>query len=108
MRINRIIKYIGERNNQYKDYEKLGLINDNNQKEGCWKDYHENGKLSSKGNYVNGVRDGYWEFYYGNEHLYIKGYYVNGNQEGYWEYYHSDGDLWFKRNYVNGLFYEDE
>lgn len=35
MRMNRILKYIGDRNNQYKDYFK-GEINDNNQKEGYW------------------------------------------------------------------------
>jgi antitoxin component YwqK of YwqJK toxin-antitoxin module len=37
-----------------------------------------NGRLSSKGNYVDGKFNGYWEFYYSSGKLRYKGSYVDG------------------------------
>ena len=45
-------------------------------KDGNQHGYWSNGKLSYKGNYLNGERDGYWEDYYSNGRLYNKGNYI--------------------------------
>jgi len=38
--------------------------NTKGQKHGLWEDYHDNGKLSWKGTYLNDKRHGFWEDYY--------------------------------------------
>ena len=47
-------------------------------KTGLWVKYYNNGKLFSKGSYINGERDGYWEFYYLNGDLHSTELYSNG------------------------------
>jgi antitoxin component YwqK of YwqJK toxin-antitoxin module len=55
-----------------------------------------------------GQRHGYWEWYYSDGKLCSKGNYVNGKREGYWEWYYPDGQLWRKGNWVNGEFHEEK
>jgi antitoxin component YwqK of YwqJK toxin-antitoxin module len=74
----------------------------NGKEHGYWESYYDNGKLSYKGNYVNGKKDGYWESYFSNGQLYYKGNYVNGNRHGYWEIYYKNGQLDFKGFYDMG------
>ena len=62
----------------------MNKFNDKNQKHGYWERYDSNGKLVSKGNFLNGLRHDHWEYYYGNGNLAYKGTYINGNQIGYW------------------------
>jgi len=50
--------------------------NENNQRHGYWEEYHSNGQLWHKGNYVNGKEHGYWEGYYDNGDLKNKTYYI--------------------------------
>jgi antitoxin component YwqK of YwqJK toxin-antitoxin module len=71
--------------------------NENNQPHGYWEQYHVNGQLWYKGNYVNGIRHGYWEQYHV---LWYKGNYVNGKEDGYWEDYYSNGQLENKTYYI--------
>ena len=52
--------------------------NDKGEPHGYWEYYYSNGKLSSKGNFVNGEQHGYWEYYYYNGQLWAKGKYING------------------------------
>jgi antitoxin component YwqK of YwqJK toxin-antitoxin module len=47
-------------------------------KQGYWEDYYENGRIRSKGNYVNGIWEGNWEWYYDNGKISSKASYVNG------------------------------
>jgi len=63
------------------------------QRHGYWEEYHSNGKLIFRGNYINGKRNGYWEWYYYNGRLGYKGSYLNGRRNGYWEEYNRDGEL---------------
>jgi antitoxin component YwqK of YwqJK toxin-antitoxin module len=76
-------------------------------KRGYWEDYFNNGKLYSKGNYVNGKREGIWELYYNLEHysvsfLNIRSTFKDGVLTGVGEYYFTNGQLERKGNYVNG------
>jgi antitoxin component YwqK of YwqJK toxin-antitoxin module len=47
-------------------------------KQGYWDDYYDNGRIRSKGNYVNGYQDGVWVFYGVNGKISSKASYVNG------------------------------
>jgi antitoxin component YwqK of YwqJK toxin-antitoxin module len=47
-------------------------------KQGYWEYYYENGRIRSKGNYVNGIWEGNWEWYYDNGKISSKASYVNG------------------------------
>jgi antitoxin component YwqK of YwqJK toxin-antitoxin module len=42
----------------------LKPTNDKGQRHGYWEEYFSNGKLSYKGNFVNGKEHGYWEWYF--------------------------------------------
>jgi antitoxin component YwqK of YwqJK toxin-antitoxin module len=83
-----------------------GSLDENNLKTGYWEEYWYNGKIHSKGNYVNGIKHGYWECFYENGNLAWKGNIINGKEDGYWERYYSYGKLMLKGNYINGIFYE--
>ena len=39
----------------------MNKYNEQGEKHGPWESYYENGKLSSKENYVNGKQNGLWE-----------------------------------------------
>jgi antitoxin component YwqK of YwqJK toxin-antitoxin module len=86
----------------------INLYNEKGEKHGYWEEYWNNGKLESRGNYVNGKREGYWEmFHYLTNHLRCKGNYVNGEQDGYWEWYYTDGEIWWTDRFVNKKFLND-
>ena len=70
--------------------------NDKGERHGYWEEYHSNGKLWYKGNYINDKYDGYWKGYHSNGNLRYKGNYVNGKGDGYWEEYYSNGKLQLK------------
>ena len=80
----------------------INLFDEKGNRHGYWEEYHDNGKLFSKGNYVNGNTHGYWEEYHDNGNLWCKGNYVDGKRHGYWEYYYSNGNLDYKGNFVDG------
>ena len=51
---------------------------------GYWEEYHENGLLWYKGNFINGNLDGYWEWYNINGKLLYNGKFKDGHEQGYW------------------------
>ena len=98
----------------------------NDEREGEWMFYNENGGVSSTTMYSKGKMQGKYMSYYLNgdtsimawykedqlDSLYIKyflngkidrqGYYVNGLEQGYWYYYFQDGTPSEIRYYLNG------
>jgi hypothetical protein len=83
------------------DGKRINQYDSEGRRQGYW-EYYQDGKLYSKGNYINGEREGYWETYHSNDQLYSKGKYKKGNQEGMWEYYWSNGNLWEKSSFIDG------
>jgi hypothetical protein len=79
----------------------INLFNAEGKEHGLWERYFSNGKLSCKGDYVDGNRQGLWEYYYDNGKLASKGDYVDGKEHGLWEYYY-DGELCYKGFYDQG------
>ena len=59
-----------------KQYIIMNGFNENGLKEGPWEEYHDNGKLWYKVNYVNGKRHGFYERYNSNSESYLKQYYL--------------------------------
>ena len=56
----------------------INQYDNDGRKQGYWEDYYGNGRIRSKGNYVNGIWEGNWEFYYDNGKISSKASFVNG------------------------------
>ena len=80
-----------------------GLVK-NGDLEGLWIGYHDNGKLSWKGDYKNGKKHGSWIDYYKSGQLRKKGNYKNDEREGSWVWYSQDGTIYkvMTGTYKNG------
>jgi antitoxin component YwqK of YwqJK toxin-antitoxin module len=85
--INQNIRFVGE-------------FDENNLRNGYWEEYWDNGKILSKGTYLNGLRHGYWEFYYDNEILESEGNFIKGDRYGYWKFYDYYGKVSFDDNFI--------
>ncbi|WP_158624884.1 energy transducer TonB [Gynurincola endophyticus] len=59
---------------------------------GLWHFYYDNGQLSAKGMYKNGLKDGNWEMYYENGQLKLSGIYQNGLVRGNFKEYYPGGE----------------
>ena len=69
-------------------------------RQGFW-EYYRDGKIISRGNYVDGVLDGHWEVYFNNSQLCCKVNYKKGIYDGLHEYYNTEGILTESKFYVN-------
>jgi len=74
----------------------------NGKEEGPYETFHENGQLSSKGNYKKGEKEGLWEGFNKNGTLSYRCYYKNGKLEGLTESFNEDGLCTSKVRYKNG------
>jgi antitoxin component YwqK of YwqJK toxin-antitoxin module len=69
-----------------------GIIN-NGKREGCWISFYENGQLSGKYCFKNGIWDGPVRTYYPTGQVYSEGIYKTGKREGRHVEYFSNGLL---------------
>ena len=60
MKLNNLINRIKSINQNIRF---VGEFDENNLRNGYWEEYWDNGKILSKGSYLNGLRHGYWKFY---------------------------------------------
>ncbi len=60
-------------------------------KVGAWKHYNNAGTLIEKGNYTEDKKTGQWYCYHDNELLKSIGWYNNGNKTGAWGIFYNDG-----------------
>lgn len=58
-----IITIFRYRNNVLIEHENINRFNDENQKNGVWKEFYENGILKEEKNYLNGKLNGYFKLY---------------------------------------------
>jgi len=70
--------------------------------------FYENGKVSIKGGFKNGLREGVLIHYYPNDSIKTKVFYVNDKAEGEVTGYLENGRLRYKGFYKNGKKYGDE
>jgi uncharacterized protein len=81
-----------------------GIIDTTGKMQGPWKEYHPNGQLKSKGEYVNGKRIGDWEFYHPNGKAEQRGKYdKKGRAQGPWKWFYESGNLLREETYLNDL-----
>lgn len=81
-----------------------GIMLDNGNKDGPWKEFFADGSLRAEGNYADGKTVGTWKFYHLNGKLEQTGKYSKqGKPDGVWKWYYEDGKPLREENYRNGL-----
>ena len=71
----------------------MNKYNKNGLEQGPWEDYYSNGKLYSRGNYVNGKLHGLYDRYYSNGKISWRVNYVYGVEHGLSEWYIYSEDI---------------
>jgi antitoxin component YwqK of YwqJK toxin-antitoxin module len=74
----------------------MNEFNDKGLKEGPWEEYHDNGNLWYKENYVNGERHGLCECYHSNGNISWRVNYVHGDATGVYQCYDSIGNSLYR------------
>ena len=81
-----------------------GIVKEDGDRDGPWKDYYNDGKLKSEGNYDNGKQTGLWKYYHQNGKIEQTGKFnKQGKPDGTWKWYFDTGQLLKEENYRNGL-----
>ena len=71
-----------------------GLINRGGKLEGAWKEYYDDGKLKSEGQYKSNQRVGAWKYYFKSGKTEQEGAYDDkGRLNGKWKWYFEDGKM---------------
>jgi antitoxin component YwqK of YwqJK toxin-antitoxin module len=78
----------------------MNQFNERGEKHGPWEQYHDNGNLWYKGEYVNDEYHGPWQFYYSHGSLNGLIQFSYGNQVGYYIHYRISGELNDKEFYL--------
>jgi len=81
-----------------------GIIDEEGNRDGPWKEYYEEGGLRSTGTYDKGIRIGEWKFYYPDGKVEQQGKYnKKGKADGIWTWYYPDGTLQREQSFIAGL-----
>lgn len=81
-----------------------GILDTAGRQQGFWKEFFPDGKIKSKGEYLNSKRIGEWVFYHPNGKVEQKGLYdKKGNAQGTWKWFYESGNILLEENYRNGL-----
>ena len=99
---------LGKKNGISKKYHSSGKLAEelnwkNNQKDGSWIQYFEDGSLLLKTNYISDKRQGNYETYYRGNKLETKGVFVNNLMEGEWIYFDDSGKEKMRIIYNKGI-----
>ncbi len=81
-----------------------GIVKEDGNRDGPWKDYYPDGSLKAEGNYENGKQVGEWKYYHSNGKIEQKGKFSKqGKPEGTWKWFFENGQLLKEEIYRNGL-----
>ncbi len=69
---------------------------------GIVEEFHENGQLMGRGNFIDGKREGLFEYFHDNGQLQLTQNYRDGKDEGLTELFHENGRLFIRGNYKDG------
>lgn len=72
---------------------------DNNNSYECQSEYLD-GRLYSRGQFINLKKEGVWEYYYSDGSIIKTGRYINDKMSGEWSYYFSQRVMYAKRFYI--------
>lgn len=79
-----------------------GIITEEGQRSGNWKNFYPDGSVREEGDYQNNRRTGIWNFYDKNGNIIQKGGYRNGRFDGKWEWYYDNGKILREEYYYLG------
>jgi len=80
-----------------------GIVQEDGNREGPWKEFYLDGKLKAEGNYENGKPSGVWKFYFEDGKTEQTGKYnKQGNPDGTWKWFFTSGMLSREENFRNG------
>ncbi|MEI6437022.1 MAG: hypothetical protein WCP32_19530, partial [Bacteroidota bacterium] len=81
-----------------------GIVKEDGNRDGYWKDYYPDGSLKAEGNYDNGKQIGLWKYYHPNGKIEQTGKFnKQGKLDGNWKWYFDNSELLKEENYRNGL-----
>jgi antitoxin component YwqK of YwqJK toxin-antitoxin module len=81
-----------------------GIVKEDGNRDGHWKDLYPDGKLKAEGDYKDGLQVGEWKFYYPGGKLEQFGKYTTtGKLNGTWKWYYDSGQIKREEEYNNGL-----
>jgi antitoxin component YwqK of YwqJK toxin-antitoxin module len=81
-----------------------GITDDQGFRQGPWKEFYDDGKTKSEGNYLNGKQVGLWKYFYQNGKIENTGSFNKaGKTEGEWKWYYDDGSIRREESFSNGL-----
>ncbi len=81
-----------------------GIVNEDGNRHGFWKDFYSDGKLRAEGKYENGKQIGIWKYFYPNGQIEQTGKFnKNGKPEDTWKWFFEKGSLLREESYRNGL-----
>jgi antitoxin component YwqK of YwqJK toxin-antitoxin module len=73
------------------------------EKNGYYKEWHENGQISLDGKYKNNLKDGKWVEFFDNGQKRSEYYYEKGQENGEWERWYESGQIQARLPYKSGL-----
>lgn len=79
-----------------------GIIDEEGNRTGPWKDFSPGGVLIAEGNYTANRRTGTWKFYNNSGNLEQAGAYSSGRIDGTWRWYYPEGELLREEDYYQG------
>jgi antitoxin component YwqK of YwqJK toxin-antitoxin module len=81
-----------------------GLIKEDGNRDGPWRDYYPDGKIRSEGKYDNGKQVGEWRYYFENGKTEQSGKFnKSGKTDGTWKWYYDNGQLRREENFRAGV-----
>ncbi len=79
-----------------------GIIDKKGKKQGSWKYFYPNGKIKSKGKYINGKKEGKWQYYFNSGITEQKGTFKNGKPNGVWFWFYENKNKRRVCSFMNG------
>lgn len=79
-----------------------GLVDNDNLKQGIWREYYTTGELKSEGEYEDNVKVKTWNYYFVNAKVEQKGNYIKGKPNGTWRWYFETGNLLREEMFLRG------
>ena len=81
-----------------------GIVDEEGNKQGEWKEFYADGTIRSTGTYTNGKPVGNWKYYFENGKLESEGKYTkSGALDGTWRWYFDDGNIRRIQSYIGGM-----
>jgi len=79
-----------------------GIVNDQGERGGKWKNFFENGNVREEGEYLGNRRSGTWKFYDLTGKVIQTGSFRNGRPDGLWQWFYEDGSILREEEYFQG------